>query len=397
VTNPGRVGARSRSLDDATLGEFLGVIYAATTKPDEWQTFFAKVSQRFGGHAAIYERAASNPEGHQLTATNLDPEFCRLYNLRYNATNVWATSPLNQSSAIVRCEQIIEPRLLERTEFYGDWLRPQKLKYAMTCQVRACATRSFNLGLVREERLGSYGDHELKFLACLLPHLRRAAEISSRLEGAEITARSSLAALEQVGVAAMLVRQDSSIWYANSAAEEMFRSDAAIRSSSGRIMAEASHLPGLHSAIRDATRPVSAVGTILTPKYVDQEGAFSLAITPFENAGGGPFNKERLALAIVSHPARRNGLSSAAMRSRFGFTAAEAQLAAALCAGSTLNEHAEERGVSHVTVKSHLAALFTKVGVNRQIDLVRILLQDSLLSSAAVSLSASNEEQKRMN
>lgn len=75
--------------------QLIGDIYAAATDPAGWTRVFAKFQQAFSGHTALYERRHTTPETHQLLATDLDPDFVALYNGRYNALNVWATSQLN--------------------------------------------------------------------------------------------------------------------------------------------------------------------------------------------------------------------------------------------------------------------------------------------------------------
>jgi DNA-binding CsgD family transcriptional regulator len=57
----------------------------------------------------------------------------------------------------------------------------------------------------------------------------------------------------------------------------------------------------------------------------------------------------------------------------YGLTAAEAELVTLLCQGETLDEAARIRGVSAHTARSQLKSVFSKTGVSRQADLVRLL------------------------
>lgn len=60
---------------------------------------------------------------------------------------------------------------------------------------------------------------------------------------------------------------------------------------------------------------------------------------------------------------------------RFGLTKAEAEVAVALAHGRDRTGIAERRGVSTDTVKAQLKAIFLKMDVNREADVVRILRQ----------------------
>lgn len=59
----------------------------------------------------------------------------------------------------------------------------------------------------------------------------------------------------------------------------------------------------------------------------------------------------------------------------FNLTAAESRLAAWLMAGGNLANYAREVGVSRNTARNQLQAIFQKVQVNRQAELVTVLLE----------------------
>ncbi|WP_309645434.1 alpha/beta fold hydrolase [Phenylobacterium sp.] len=72
----------------------------------------------------------------------------------------------------------------------------------------------------------------------------------------------------------------------------------------------------------------------------------------------------------------------ATMRDSFGLTPAETRLAAKLKDGLTLKEAADDLSISVNTVRNQLRAVFDKMGLNRQSELVRALTQLGSLSGA---------------
>ena len=64
------------------------------------------------------------------------------------------------------------------------------------------------------------------------------------------------------------------------------------------------------------------------------------------------------------------------LASLYGLTPAEAELASLLSAGHSIEEAAEIRGVTLNTARSQMKRVFSKTGVNRQADLVRLLLNN---------------------
>jgi pimeloyl-ACP methyl ester carboxylesterase/DNA-binding CsgD family transcriptional regulator len=88
------------------------------------------------------------------------------------------------------------------------------------------------------------------------------------------------------------------------------------------------------------------------------------------------------ALAIVFPAVEATDRLWANLRESFGLTPAETRLAARLKDGLTLKEASGELGVTINTVRNQLRAIFEKVGLSRQSDLIRALTQLSSLASA---------------
>jgi DNA-binding CsgD family transcriptional regulator len=67
--------------------------------------------------------------------------------------------------------------------------------------------------------------------------------------------------------------------------------------------------------------------------------------------------------------------SHTALQVRFGLTTAEAEIAQAIANGAGLQAVATARGVSIQTVRSQMKAIFRKVGVKSQVQLVSLVLR----------------------
>ncbi len=87
-----------------------------------------------------------------------------------------------------------------------------------------------------------------------------------------------------------------------------------------------------------------------------------------------------LAFAIVFPAVEEASRLWTSIRQSFGLTAAEIRLARTLRDGRSLKEAADELGVSHNTVRNQLRAIFDKMGVKRQSDLIRALTELSSLA-----------------
>lgn len=83
-------------------------------------------------------------------------------------------------------------------------------------------------------------------------------------------------------------------------------------------------------------------------------------------------------LELMDVPDEDDG-AGAELAQFFGFTGAEAKLAAYLMAGGSLSSFAKENGVSRNTARNQLQVVFQKTNVRRQAELVA-LLKDTMNS-----------------
>ncbi len=93
-------------------------------------------------------------------------------------------------------------------------------------------------------------------------------------------------------------------------------------------------------------------------------------------AGEGCRQAARRFLVIVIDPKREVAFPVSAQRA-FGLTKSEGRLAGNLANGVTLQDYATLRGITVNTARTILKSVFAKVGVERQADLIRIVLSFS--------------------
>ena len=77
---------------------------------------------------------------------------------------------------------------------------------------------------------------------------------------------------------------------------------------------------------------------------------------------------------VITDPDRQTPLPNERLQAAFGFTEAEARLAALLANGEELKSAAEKLRITYGTARTRLAEIFQKTETRRQGELIRLLL-----------------------
>lgn len=363
------------------LLDLIDAAYASAADRTKWGAFLSCVTTRLGGLSTIYRWSRSSPSDNRPLIDNFD-EFGRSYRAHYSDRNVWVTNAIGMSQSIIPSEQIVPTAALERTEFYNDWLRPQRLKHGISCQLTDRHGLAYSLGIIRSPSLGEFGREEQRLLSAVMPHVQRALELGYELERLDLHALGALEAFTSLGIGALTVNASGRIIFANAKADRMLASVPGLSASAGRLVASPAAIDvrlrrAIYAAAGGGQRRKGRTGTVLGIPAPDAP-PITVSVTPLQESDQPGAEHEPLALLIISDSSSP-GKSAGNLTAVYGLTGAEAKLAAALLDGETLNDYALRIGITLPTVKTQLAAVFAKVGVNRQADLIRVLATNASL------------------
>ena len=93
----------------------------------------------------------------------------------------------------------------------------------------------------------------------------------------------------------------------------------------------------------------------------------NVQVAPLASAG-----QRAAAVVFISAQEYQTVPASSVLQDLLNLTPAEARVTAALVSGKTIKQFAEETEVTLNTVRTHLKSVFSKTGVSRQSDLVRL-------------------------
>ncbi len=321
-------------------------------------------------------------EGQQFHFARFDPKYLEDYAAHYTHTNVWTKNEeeLSEGAAVVS-SQLYPDGDLTRTEFYGDWLRPQNFFYAIGGVVAKRGDLAVKLSALRSQGQGAYTEEHLAFYRLLLPHLKRACEVQRRLAYQSLGKRGALEALNSLPGGVLVLDATGRICYVNRAAESLLIVQQGLRLDSGgqvRVV-QPRQDDRFQRLIRLAGTgdPNLENGGRLT---INQSSGrpLTLLVVPLIGEAVVWCKTERGVLVFIQDTDCKPVLLAEAVRESFGLTPAQARLAVALASGKSLTDSAEHLGVAVTTARSHLSEIFARTGAKRQADLVRMLLSTPL-------------------
>jgi DNA-binding CsgD family transcriptional regulator len=213
--------------------------------------------------------------------------------------------------------------------------------------------------------------------------LSRVLPLYELLGDAERKRRVAEYVIEASGTGTLLVEANGHVLSANAVAQDLLSGngpllvrDAILRArtpqATRQLLDAISEMARLQSTIAD---PDCYVPVALPDP--DRAQPLTLIIRPGPPFGPVSAPLKRTAVIVLRDPALPAMLSVGDLERLFGLSPAEARLATRLADGEGLDEAAVALGVSRNTARSQLQSVFTKTGVNRQGDLVRLLLSSA--------------------
>lgn len=212
-------------------------------------------------------------------------------------------------------------------------------------------------------------DNEI-IAATLIPHLERSFNLGLKLQGVKDNQSHLHATLDQLPMAILLVDRSLLIQHCNQLAMQLLQKADVIGEQNGALIAiQSKNHRRIRIAVETAITEQRAISLPIAAPLVG-ESILTLLISPvgdrtdLTNCHAGIFIARREAMNI----------HVGSIKSLFGLTTAEADLALQLVNGHSMSEYAKIKGVSNNTLRSQLRSIFDKTGTNRQPDLVSLIL-----------------------
>lgn len=362
------------------LLETIEIIEAAAFDPALWEHVVDAVWRQLPGSKLVFHtRDKAMPGTAPVLVRGWEPSHIASYEAHFAALNPWVN--LRASSPVmvpIWTEDTLPASSFIKSEFYADWLRhvgdaecATGIKLMQT--ENRHATFDFHYGPSRLE-----DDHRQakEILISISPALYQSLA-AMRLKLASPTRNI----MEMLVDAAFIVSEKGEIRALNAAAQELVDNRIVVLSGpAGRLSVQSEPVDqALHDEIAHVYRHLRS-GCSPTIRATLANELFLISVfpitTPTHSLAGmaSLFHPRREALVVIRRGPRDMMDMVQQFAARFRLSTAETRLVRALGDGLTLGEAAARSGIARETARTLLHRVFGKVGVRRQVDLVRLLL-----------------------
>jgi len=275
------------------------------------------------------------------------------------------------------------------TDYYQESCKHQNVFHVMGADISNEHEGVFRLRITRPESASAFDDKDKALCQMLLAHIRRALNVRSMLGRSESMGNLYADAINRMSVATILLNDKGVVQKLNDYAQNLLDTADGLKLVGDRLEASyPSDNKELQKRIKDAF-DASERGEALASEPLSvtrPSGEVNLGIV-FEAVpdAGWLDDKDRGTLLLyVRDAVNKSSVSSAVAKELFDFTPAETALALELANGLSLEDTAEKLGIMRNTARAHLRAIFSKTGVRRQAELVRVMLNSVVSLSGTV-------------
>jgi DNA-binding CsgD family transcriptional regulator len=185
-------------------------------------------------------------------------------------------------------------------------------------------------------------------------------------------------ALDLVNVGLVVTSASGQMLLANRTAEQILETrDGLELTSRGTVRTSVKSSPSLSMLVEAAGHAQAAEvsDSILAVRRPSGKRPLTLVVRPVQKISSKPDPMAPAALVFILDPEFPVETAEADLRQLYGLTSTEACIANLLVEGKTLDECCELLDIRRSTARTHLQHLFEKVGVQRQSELVSLLLK----------------------
>lgn len=375
-----------------SFDQLISAIYQGPLDETPWQHFLPLLGQTLNARAVslVLRPPAAGDKGlilnyqrplpgqvQQVSLADPADWESSAYREHYFAMDPFISLPIGK---VFTLAELIPEQALRESDYYQQYLKPAGVFHILggdTLEPNGLLAR---LRVCRNEKEQSFTDDDKQLLAQILPHIQRAIQFHARLNRIESERDLYANAVDRLAVGAIILDENGKLLKTNNIAQQMLEKKDGLVTHNDHLqvgnreqacefqnlvekvlLRQQDNKPGMPEALR-VTRPSGRpdLGLVMRPIPTSEwpEGQACPSVVVF-----------------ISDPELQPETSQQMITRLFGFTPAEATLAMLLTKGLSMAEASEHLSISQHTARAQLKSIFSKTGVSRQAELVRLIVK----------------------
>lgn len=343
-------------------------IQRAALEPDRWPELLHGIGRQAKSLGAILIS-----EAHRIPvppiSRDLEPLMSRYYGEGWNTRDIrFRGIETALRTGAVTDEHVLSRDEMARSPYYQELLRPEGCCWFCGIHFEVAGSAWF-LTLQRTVGQGPFEPGEVARLKTLRRPLQTAASLSHALSFARVAGMAD--AFEHIAKPALILDERGLLMRCNERAEAMLDALADLRHREIRFKDGANQRAFDAALARAKPRGGPAPGAAVLR---DAAGR-GIAVDAIALGDWGRYSFTQASVLVfldrVGDDTRR---PEAALRARYGLTAAELRVATELAAGFSVRAIADRHRISYETARTQLKAVLSKTGTRRQSELVSLVL-----------------------
>ena len=362
-----------------TLDRFshiLDTLYEAALNPEGWEECLETVRAELQGNfASLIVRTVTADDTGLIVSVGegrrgIDPQTPNL-----------SVSPFTgmMPDRLVTIGDVLSEAEWRASAYYRDWCAPHDVCHVMAADIGTRDGGVYGFRVTRGDQAPPFTAADKELGRRLIPHIKRALNLHLSIHQDRKVISLYSRAMAQLMVGVVVLDKDSNVIECNPAATAILDMQDGLRVTGKQLEATygndnrklqrlikdaLSHDEGSQMALTEAV-------SISRPSGQLSWGVVVQSISPDQWTEG----KQRPAVAVFLRDTEGKTQPPVKLAQQlFQLTPAETMLAIQLANGLSLEEAAEALNIRRNTARAHLRSIFSKTGVRRQTELVRIFL-----------------------
>lgn len=358
-----------------TFSTLVAELYRDITLSDGWRSFFESLGKElnFVSTSLYIDDVGGISTGKSVTINQPDiaiREFTEYFYIK----DIWADAlPRRPLHEFHSSEALVPDREFKRSEIYNDYLKKYDIRRCCGVYIdNPASAHALKLAVHRTHSQEAFNAEEIAALNLFVPHLKNALNIHRQFFGIDSLRTAFEIVADIADNAAFLLDSNHNLVARNSLAEAFFQSSEVVLSN-GKLGFTCSALNrAVQQQITEMRRFVDSKSSVCQQfaKVGDAQHGYQVRVDALPLPVTFLGQQELGILVQIRRCDSKPQISLTGLKYLFGLTRMEAEVAFCLCKGKSVPVIALQLSVKESTIRTHAKAVYSKVGVNKQSELV---------------------------